>query len=179
MTQHKVFTDTPVSDATEDRFQRFEFAKRIANTIVENSQENGIVIGIYGAWGEGKTSAVNFIKRELRESGCVSIVNFNPWHYNYNDEKSLLTNFFTILTSVLDANLKTGKEKIGDIFRKYGHLLNFDIPIVDGNAGEVADAVGGFLSDVEELKNRVENIILDRGQKVVVFIDDIFSLHNS
>lgn len=173
MTQHKVFTDTPVSDAVEDRFQRYEFAKRIANTIVENPQKDGIVIGIYGAWGEGKTSVVNFIKKELKGHKCVSIVNFNPWRYN--DEKTLLNNFFALMASELDANLKKGAEKVGDAIKKYGKVLNFDIPIFGGNAGEVADAVGDFLSevDVEELKIRVEKIILNRGKKVVVFIDDI------
>lgn len=173
MILNKIFTDSPVGESTEDRFQRYEFAKRIANTIVENPQKDGIVIGIYGAWGEGKTSVINFIKKELEEYNNVSIVNFNPWRYN--NEKALLHNFFSILASVLDANLKTGKEKAGDILKKYGSILNFEIPFIGGNMGEIADSVGNFLSevDIEKLKYRVEKIICDRGKKIVVFIDDI------
>ena len=49
-------SDRPIANKQEDKFQRYDFAKRIANTIIERENEDCIVIGIYGAWGEGKTS---------------------------------------------------------------------------------------------------------------------------
>ncbi len=173
MDSNKIFTDTPVKESIQDKFQRYEFSKRIANTIIENTQKDAVVIGIYGAWGEGKTSVINFIKNELCKQESVSIINFNPWHYN--EEKTLLSNFFAILASVLDAKLKTGAEKIGDLFKKYGKGLNFDIPIIGCNLGEVANSVGGIISevDIEELKKRIEKVIIDRDKKIIVFIDDI------
>lgn len=173
MDQNKVFTDTPVRECTQDKFQRYEFSKRIANTIIENPQKDAIVIGIYGAWGEGKTSVINFIKNELGKQEAISIINFNPWHYN--DEKTLLSNFFTILASVLDTQLQTGKEKIGEWIKKYGEKLNFDIPVIGGNLGDIAKSAGSLISDVDidEVKKRIEKIIIDRGKKIIIFIDDI------
>lgn len=172
MDPNKVFTDTPVKESIQDKFQRYEFSKRIANTIIENPQKDAVVIGIYGAWGEGKTSVINFIKNELCKQEYVSIINFNPWHYN--DERTLLSNFFSILASVLDAQIQNGKEKIGEWIKKYGKLLNFDIPLV-GNIGGAVDSVGEILSevDIEELKKRIEKVIIDSDRKIVIFIDDI------
>ena len=57
--------DKPISFQKEDKFQRYPFAKRIANVISERLNEECIVIGIYGAWGEGKTWVIKFIEKEI------------------------------------------------------------------------------------------------------------------
>jgi len=47
-------SDAPVSVPSEDRFGRWPFAQRIAQTIASLPDPSSIVIGIYGAWGEGR-----------------------------------------------------------------------------------------------------------------------------
>ena len=59
-------SDSPVSDPeSEDRLKRWPFAQRIAQTIASRKDPSSIVIGICGVWGEGKTSVLNFIGKEL------------------------------------------------------------------------------------------------------------------
>lgn len=166
-------SDKPISDEKDDKFQRYEFAKRIANTIVERENEDCIVIGVYGAWGEGKTSVINFIETELKEKEGIITIKFNPWRYN--DENSLLIQFFQKLATVLDANIKTKKEKVGDVLKKYGKLLNIDIPVIGGNIGSSIEGAGEILGevDVETLKERIGDILKKNKSKIVVFIDDI------
>ena len=166
-------SDKPVTDKQEDKFQRAGFAKRIAQTIIDRENSEGIVIGIYGVWGEGKTSVLNFIEEELKNSESVISIKFNPWRYT--DENAVLTHFFQVLASSLNAKLKTQNEKIGEIFQKYGKLLNFEIPLVGINVGETIEGAGDILADVdiEALKKRIENILQENKKKVVVFIDDI------
>lgn len=165
-------SDKPISNQQDDRFQRYGFAKRIADTIFERENEDCIVIGIYGAWGEGKTSIINFIENELRAKENVITIKFNPWRYN--DELALLKQFFQKLAIALDTNLKTNKEIAGELLKKYGKLLSFDIPFV-GNFGEKLEGVGDLLSDIdiESLKERLENILRENNSKIVIFIDDI------
>lgn len=165
-------SDKPISSSQDDKFQRYDFAKRIANTIVERKNEDCVVIGVYGAWGEGKTSVVNFIESELQKKKKIITLKFNPWRYA--DENSLLIQFFEKLATSLDKNLKTKKEKAGDLLKKYGKLLAFDVPIV-GNVGEKLENAGEIFggSDVEELKERIETILKETESKVVIFIDDI------
>lgn len=166
-------SDKPISDEKDDKFQRYEFAKRVANTIVERENEDCIVIGVYGAWGEGKTSVINFIETELKGKGNIIAIKFNPWRYN--DENSLLIQFFQKLATVLDANIKTKKEKVGDILKKYGKLLNIDVPVIGGNIGGSIEGAGEILGevDVETLKERIGDILKKNKRKIVVFIDDI------
>lgn len=165
-------SDVPISNQKEDKFQRYGFAKRIANTIVERESEDCIVIGVYGAWGEGKTSVINFIETELKGKENILCIKFNPWRYY--DENSLLTQFFQKLATTLNANLKKDKEKLGDFFKKYGKLLSIDVPLI-GNMGEKVEAAGEILAevDIETLKERIGAILKENKSRIVVFIDDI------
>lgn len=166
-------SDRPISYQQDDKFQRYEFAKRIANTIVERESEDCIVIGVYGAWGEGKTSVINFIETELKEKENIVTIKFNPWRYN--DENSLLIQFFQKLAFTLDAKLKTTGEKIGSLFKKYGKLLKIDIPLIGVNVGDAVEGAGDILGevDIETLKERIGIILKENKSKVVIFIDDI------
>lgn len=64
-------SDAPVQQVTQDRFKRWPFAKRIAETIAARKDPSSLVVGIYGAWGEGKTSVLNFIGQELKSHDSV------------------------------------------------------------------------------------------------------------
>jgi predicted KAP-like P-loop ATPase len=164
--------DKPISKSVDDKFQRYDFSIRIAKTILERESDDCIVIGIYGAWGEGKTSVINFIETELTAKSNVITIKFNPWRYS--DENALLIHFFNKLSSSLKANLKTQTEKIGELLHKYGKLIKVDIPFV-GNLGENLEAAGELMAevDIEILKERIGTILSENKSKVVIFIDDI------
>jgi predicted KAP-like P-loop ATPase len=87
--------DKPVAAQPEDYFQRYEFARRIARVLAERRDSTSITLGVYGAWGEGKTSVMNFIAQELAAQSDTIVVPFNPWRFS--DEQSLLLAFFTSL----------------------------------------------------------------------------------
>lgn len=168
--------DTPITSLEEDRFQRYGFSKQIAQTIIERQSKDCITIGIYGAWGEGKISVMNFISHELQQHPEIVTVKFNPWRYQ--DENTLLLQFFNLLAQTLDAALKTKKEKLGDIIAEYSGMVN--IPVL-GDASGVAGAVSKMLSqnNVETLKARINQIIFEKGKKLVIFIDDIDRLEKT
>lgn len=165
-------SDQPVKKATEDKFQRYNFSKRIADTIKDRKSEECIVVGIYGSWGEGKTSVLNFIETELNNDADTVILKFNPWRYQ--DENILLMQFFNKLAASVDVNVKNNKEKVGDFLKKYGKLISIEIPFV-GNLGEKLKDAGDILDaeDVELLKFKVNEVIKDTGKRFVVVIDDI------
>lgn len=47
--------DLPITKCCEERLNRNQFAKSLAKTLVRYSPEFSFVIGLYGAWGRGKT----------------------------------------------------------------------------------------------------------------------------
>ena len=68
--------------ATEDVFGREHFAKNLAHSLVLSIGSPGLVVGIEGEWGSGKSTLIGLIKKniEISEEGKKTIViDFNPW----------------------------------------------------------------------------------------------------
>ena len=164
--------DGSVSQEDEDEFDRYDFSARIAKTIADRKSSDGIVMGIYGAWGEGKSSVLGFIETELKKEENVVVVKFNPWRYN--DENVLLGQFFEKLETALYP--KTKNKEIAKLLKKYGKLVSINIPVI-GNIGELLKNVGEVFGqdgeDIEKLKEDINNALEKTETKIVVFIDDI------
>lgn len=197
--------DKPISEEKEDKFQRYGFSKRIAETILNRTSSDSIVIGLYGAWGEGKTSVLNFIRQELKpHHPDVIHFTFNPWRFT--DEAALLTSFFNTLAGEIKNSfkelekkneevniiqrtnksisewwdkkkepLKTPSETIGDFIKEYGKIVSIF------GAGETAETIGKAISnvDIEKLKERIEILLSKNKKRIVVFIDDIDRLEKT
>ena len=88
-------TDAPITQPPEDRFSRVTFAERIAHTIIAQRDPASIVVGIYGPWGDGKTSVLNLIERVLEEDARTVSVRFNPWRLG--SESEMFVGFFETL----------------------------------------------------------------------------------
>ena len=158
-------SDKPVINIDQDRFQRYGFSKRIAETIIQRNQDDGVVIGIYGAWGEGKTSVLNFIKKELDEHENILTISLNPWRYN--DEDSLIKNFLKKIADVLGKELETKKEKLGAFVGKYGTIG----AIIGKDVSEIGKNLGAV--ELETLKSRIDEFLNESESKLVIFVDDI------
>ena len=167
--------DAPISNPAEDRFSRWPFAKRIADTIASRTDPSSFVIAIYGAWGDGKTTVLNFVDRELSTLEDVVVVRFNPWRFP--DEATLLKSFFATLANALGTKINTGKEELGKALAKYGKFLDV---LKSGVGGALKDA-GELLGDIdlEEEKRRVEKILADNKKRVVILMDDIDRLEKT
>jgi predicted KAP-like P-loop ATPase len=169
----QVHTDKPASTKSEDRFQRYEFSKRIASIVATPKIDKSLIVGLYGKWGEGKTSIMNFVQQELPEDTVV--VNFNPWMFV--DEQHLVKSFFFILSEALGEKINSAKEQFGKVLADYGDAI--------GDATEYIPKVGGPIKwlgklgqklsavSIEKLKSRVDKMIRESGKSIVVFVDDI------
>lgn len=166
VTHHENYVaDRPIAERSDDKFQRYEFSKRIAETIIQRKTAESIVFGLFGEWGEGKSSVLNFIQQELKSDPDVIQISLNPWRYS--NEDSMLKSFFEKIAEVLEVKLYTTKEKIGKGITKLSKLTNI--------AGYDGSGLGSLLSDteIEEFKQRVDQFLKDSNKKVVIFVDDI------
>jgi len=168
-------TDAPLNDPQLDLFDRAPFAHRVADTIGERSDPSSLVVGIYGPWGDGKTTVLNFIRERLRTYPSIITVTFNPWRME--GEQALLQGFFATLADALDRELVTSTEKVGDILRRYGPLLK----VASGGLGDAVVGAGAALSTVslDQLKDRVGGLLCEAGRRVVILMDDIDRLDRS
>ena len=171
-------SDQPIETKNDDLFNRWPFANRIGETIVARKDLGSLVIGIYGVWGDGKTSALNLLKASLRPHDDVVIVDFNPWHFE--SQSQLIGSFFKTLADALGKSLATKKEEIGNILKRYGSLLSVaSIGVLGGavtlSPGSAATSIGESLSTVElgELRNRLEKLLAEADKRLVIVVDDI------
>lgn len=167
--------DAPITDPERDRFRRWSFAKRIADTIANRTDPSSFVVAIYGAWGDGKTSVLNFVDSEISKHQGVLVVRFNPWRFP--DETALLRHFFAGLARVLGESLTTGKVKLGQTLVKYGELLD----IAWSGAGKATSAAGKLLStlDIQEEKQKIAEMLRKHGKRIIVLMDDIDRLEKN
>lgn len=160
--------DNPISDPDLDEFNRSEYSKRIAQTIATRKETKSLVIGVYGKWGEGKTTVLNFISSELRQYNNIATIFFNPWMFP--SETELFIAFYTELAKGLQKSLPTSREKFGKAIKDY--IAPF-AGLLD--KADSAEKIGKLLSNVslEELRDRISNILIEEKKLVVTFIDDI------
>ncbi len=162
--------DKPVSHLNEDWFQRYEFAKRIAAIVGRNMNSNSLTVSIYGKWGQGKTTLLNFIEKELSED--VIAIHFNPWLFS--ETPQLLKSFFENFAIALGKSSTTGKEKVGNFFKEYASAIGTITQFV-GFSTEGLKNLGDKISEVsvQDLKTRIDDFIITADKNIVVFIDDI------
>lgn len=60
--------DRPIKTATEDRLGFAPVAERLAETILDQSARDGLVFGIEGEWGSGKSTLINLTISALRNA---------------------------------------------------------------------------------------------------------------
>lgn len=169
--------DQPIASKSEDQFNRAPFATRIAETLATRSDPSSIVIGLYGPWGDGKTSVLEMMQEELKTHGEIIVVRFNPWHFQTED--LLLRGFFATLADAMGKSLPNMKEKAGSLLQKYGSVLSLASlsfgGVVQLSPGEVAKGLGDAMSNVglDELRSRIEGMLDEAKKRLVILIDDI------
>jgi len=93
-------TDRPIDSDEQDLLGRSSFSKQLGKAIYECNGENGLVIGLFGKWGTGKTSVINMAVNEIKilaenDINKPLIMKFAPW--NYSDKDNLISLFFNNL----------------------------------------------------------------------------------
>lgn len=172
---NRYFSDEPIESKVHDRFGRALFAARIAETIAKRRDPSSIVIGLFGPWGDGKTSVLKMMEESLVQYNQVVTIRFNPWHFPSED--ALLRGFFGTLAEALGKE-PAFKEKAAKLLESYGGILSIvsvALPGVEINPGEAAKNIGESLSKVslEQLKEQIDFLLGQSGKRLVILIDDI------
>lgn len=132
----QVMNDQPISSREGDRFERREFAGRIAKTIIERRDRSSLVVGLLGSWGAGKTSLLRLMVEELRNYKYVGktaggssdeklepiVVMFNPWYFE--DESQLIRSFYNTLSDAVRASDQATGTKVGVALKKYARIVS-------------------------------------------------------
>lgn len=160
--------DRPLSSKADDKLNRAPFAERVAGVLRELPMGAGLVVGIHGPWGDGKTTVLNMLRDDLDTDGATATVEFNPWRFT--DETAMLAGFFRVLAGVIRAKLSTTGEDIAgwvEMIGRYASVLDERL----GKAGEVAGAMAE--ASLEDLRSRLSKALANADRRIVVLVDDI------
>jgi len=70
--------DTPLTHVGDDDYDRWPVASAIDDALLSAPETWSTRIGVFGRWGEGKTSVLRLLEQELAEQGVV-VVWFSAW----------------------------------------------------------------------------------------------------
>jgi hypothetical protein len=160
--QIKLFSDEPINDEIDDLIGRRSFANALKDHIYNLSFTESFVMALYGRWGEGKTSILNLLKKEIKKEANLLVYEFDPWYFG--DNNALISNFYYGLNDLLREHYFLSK-KIKNALKFYpeilfrGFALRFHKSATDDRPLEI--------------KNDIENFIASIDKRVLVVIDDI------
>jgi predicted KAP-like P-loop ATPase len=175
----EIIYDLPKESLEEDLFGWAPIVNRISDIIKFQSKvdHSCFTIGVYGKWGEGKTSLMNMVCENLKNEKGIKIIHFNPWLFK--DQESLLLDYFKTLQSGIT------NKKVVEKIKKYGPLvsigisgvLNLALPgtgsLLKGSLDQVVDAVSDIKFDLTSLKKEVDECIKLSKQQYLIIIDDV------
>lgn len=157
--------DSPIQRPEDDTLGRTAEAKSFARQVLAIDMTEGVVVGVLGAWGSGKTSFVNLARKDFAQAD-VPILDFNPWMFSGTQQ--LVEHFFDELTAQL--NIRPGLAKIGKALDDYSDVFT-------GVARVATKGLGIFLqrkkTGISQNRDSVKKILAKLDKPIVVVLDDI------
>ncbi|MDP2673023.1 MAG: P-loop NTPase fold protein, partial [Nanoarchaeota archaeon] len=186
--------NNPINNFNDDLFNFKHYADKVKRIIQLNSSNNEpLTIGIYGKWGEGKTSFLNLLREKIEhfdkdENGKEYLAfDFNPWRYSSEDE--MLFDFFDGISKKFYIKKESNVQEVGKWISKYSKYLKaikisstVGLPKIlntkiEFNVDKIFESLGEDLKgekiSLDFFKDKINETIKKTNFKVVVFVDDL------
>ena len=184
----ELYEDKPIQKNADDLYGRNRLVENIARVIARKlkNPHSSFTIGVYGAWGEGKTSVLNLLKERFDNLENVYQCSFNPWMLS--DQESILQEFFVVLQHSLNIDKVP---KLIDKVKQYGGISSYLIkgigylldstfvPGVSALTSSIAkrlDEVRKLLPEqkpLNEQKKEISAALQEHNTHIIVYVDDL------
>lgn len=182
------YEDKPIQKNADDLYGRNRLVENIARVIASKlkNPHSSFTIGVYGAWGEGKTSVLNLLKERFDNLENVYQCSFNPWMLS--DQESILQEFFVVLQHSLNIDKVP---KLIDKVKQYGGISSYlikgigyllDSTFVPG-VSAVTSSIAKRLDEVRKLlpeqkplneqKKEISAALQEHNTHIIVYVDDL------
>ncbi len=186
--------DSPLTSIDDDRLGFVDFAQNLANVLLRGNLSSGLIVGLEGAWGSGKSSVANIALLKLEdEKNAPRIIRFAPWIVG--NRLDLIQELFREFEEALADLLPNGEQEVTmNLLRQYAKtapvltaisnimatvgipFTNIVAQFVKATGDQVSELVTPPLATLnEQLRARFKEL----KRPIVVFVDDLDRLEPS
>ncbi|UAJ09452.1 KAP family P-loop NTPase fold protein [Glacieibacterium megasporae] len=193
--------DRALGLAESDRLGFQAIAARIATSLVDHASDDGLVVGIEGSWGAGKSSLLFLVAAEMdqmHQDRRPTRITFQPWLVG--DRDALIRSLFGEFSRELDAiallagdstrvsvakareagdalrGFMNGLGKVGAVLEFAGRASGLGLLELAGQGVKAAGEVTAGESEqpqLSELKDRLIRVLRELDHRFIVTIDDV------
>ena len=173
---HSLSAGQALRNPSDDRLDYSQFAKVLAHSLLKMLPREGMVIAIYGDWGTGKTTMLNFVEFYLeQEPNAPILVRFNPWWFS--GRKDLTMHLFGQLRTALGMSdlADTVRNLLIDRIGDFAKLISIAPLPYASTAAKILTTLHLRKQepDIVHTKCQIEKVLSNQDRKIVILIDDI------
>ncbi|GAB6142422.1 hypothetical protein JCM14076_31520 [Methylosoma difficile] len=157
--------DDEIETDEEDILRNKGLAKDFAETVMASGVHSGLVFGIDGPWGIGKTSFVNLAEQHWRQAGVNSVIVFRFEPLRYAADPDLSERFIRDLSATLQRQVYAPEFR--PAASRYSRMVK-GISILG-----VRLSLEPSNETVDELLEDIDDLLKSIRRRVIVVIDDL------
>lgn len=178
----------PIESKAEDKFGREGLVDNLERAMLtpygdcSDARATGVVVGLTGPWGSGKSSVLNLLKERLDDRSDCVVIRFVPWVVQSGP--GLIEYFFRLVAKSLEPDFVPRDQIVEDILA-YGRLASRGVSAFSPESGGLlAILIDGVYRrlrskpDIFELREKIDQALNKRCINIVVLIDEIDRLTN-
>ncbi|MFZ3220686.1 MAG: KAP family NTPase [Rhodoferax sp.] len=161
-------TDDDIDSEADDVLQIKKQAEGFAATVLASGAHSGLVFGIDGPWGIGKSSYLNFAEQYWAENATNSVIVFRFEPLRYASDLDLSERFIRELSTIIQRQIYA--PEFGPAVNRYTKMLK----------GKADFSFLGFKlsfehsnETIDELLEDVDNVLKRTRKRVIVVVDDL------
>ena len=167
---NKIINDNPTTD---DLLNRAPFANSLTDLIINAPQDTSFRIGVYGDWGEGKTSVLRMMDKRLEDKNHYTSV-LVPWGAKSTEE--LLERVIRLIVEALKISnrnfIKSTPVLISDAWKRISQL-DWKLKLADAIIGKALSTGSDKVREwhTSTIFSEISQALSEK--KLVIFIDDL------
>ncbi|QLE10456.1 KAP P-loop protein [Pseudoalteromonas shioyasakiensis] len=167
VTQSIFLSDEPIANESFDLFDTRQAVENFSQHVLNNNHSSGLVFGIDGPWGVGKSSLINMAQNYwLEHEKNIVVCRFEP--LRYASESNITNRLITEITNAIQR--KTFAPELKSAASRYSRLIkgkaNFSLFGLKLSLSHTADSIDDLLEDIDDALKQL-------GLRVIIVIDDL------
>jgi len=172
-TQLWFLADEEISRDDQDAMGAAVQARNFADTILASVQQSGLVFGIDGPWGVGKSSFLNLAKQRWEDAASDTVIVFRFEPLRYASEPDLSERFIKDLCAAI--RQKVFAPELLPVASRYSRMLKGK---TDLSVFGIKFSLEPSSETIDELLEDIDDLLKQLGRRLIVIVDDLDRLES-